>query len=377
VLRSSLINSFYIKTYKGEIMKNTILIILITVFSFSILFMSTGCNTEELEELTKKIEETSAEKQTLEKNLADAEGEAQDLQKKIDQLDQEISSLNEAKNLIAFIVGEDGAPLSRAIVTLDETGEEAIVGDNGTVSWMDLAGDTATLSMDAQGYFPKQESVNLHEGTNGALISMERDPFGLLPSEVCIGGETFLYLEDFQDGMAQGWAEIETKQGGWSVEADPEEEGNIILVASEPTGVQARLSDEGGSLLAFDNAVWRIRTKYTGSGSLSLFLWKLNLENSDINYGIMFGKQTGIGNPLDISKPSQDEWHIIEISTFNGVIEMWVDGKIIASYDETDPLPAGLIGLAFHGDETAGMFYYDDISVCELNAPFKSILGTE
>jgi hypothetical protein len=358
-------------------MKKTIIIILIAVFSLSILFIGTGCNTEELEALASRIEEATTEKQNLEKNLADTEGEVQDLQGKIDQLEQEIAVLKTAKNIIAFIVGEDGAPLSGAKVILTETGEEATVADNGTVSWMDAAGDTATLSINAQGYFPKEESVTLREGSNGILISMQRDPFGLLPSEMCMEGETLLYLEDFQDGMAQGWAEIEAKQGGWSVEADPEKDGNILLVASEPTGMQARLSDESGSSPTFDNAVWRIRTKYTGSGSLSLFLWKLNLGNSDINYGIMFGQKTGIGGPLDIPKPSPDEWHIIEISTFNGVIEMWVDGKIIASYDETDPLPAGLIGLAFHGDETAGMFYYDDISVCELSAPFKSIFESE
>ena len=88
-------------------MKKIILIIFISVFSLSIVFMGTGCNTAELEELTKKIE--------------DKENEAQELQDKTNKLEAELTSLKAAKNLIAFIVGEDGAPLSVATVTLDLT----------------------------------------------------------------------------------------------------------------------------------------------------------------------------------------------------------------------------------------------------------------
>ncbi len=355
-------------------MKKLLILLLTIIFITSMVLMATGCNTAQIEELTNTIEEATTEKGDLEKSLADVESEALGLQEKVNGLEQDIDALKSARNLIAFIAGEDGKPLAGAKINLPEMNEEIIAGEDGVISLLDLPGDTVNFLAYAQGYLLKEESATLEQGLNGVLLSMERDPFGLLPSEVCMEGETLLYLEDFQDGMAQGWPEIEDKQDGWAVEADPDEEGNILLAAVEPTGVQMVMSDV--SVEAFDNSVWRIRTKYTGS-SLSLFLWKLNLENSDINHGIMFGKQTGIGGGMDMSAPSPEKWHIVEISTYNGVIELWIDGKKIASRDDIEPLPAGTIGLAFHGDETAGKFYYDEISVCNLSAPFKSIFESE
>jgi hypothetical protein len=340
------------------------------------LFVVTGCNSAELESLSKKIEETETAKGALEEDLLNSNSEIEGLQNQLNQLEEDINSLKTAYHLIAFIVGADGKPLQGAKIMLPDTEEEFIANEDGALSLANIPNESIKLSAYAQGYYPKEESVTLKQGLNGVLISMDRDPFGLLPSEVCMEGETLLYLEDFQDGMAQGWPEIEAKQGGWVVEADPTEEGNILLVASEPTGAQVRFQDENNPTQVFDNAVWRIKTKYTGS-SLSLFLWKLNIENSDINHGIMFGKNNGIGRPLDMSVPAPEKWHIVEISTFNGKIELWIDGKMIDSYDVEEPISAGTIGLAFHGDENAGIFYYDNISVCELSAPFKSIFTSE
>ena len=75
---------------------------------------------------------------------------------------------------------------------------------------------------------------------------------------------------------------------------------------------------------------------------------------------------------------SANKWYIFEISTFEGTTQVWIDGTKVLSYDDPNPLPEGYIGLEPHfwqGNEAT--FYYDNFSVCELSAPFKSIFETE
>jgi hypothetical protein len=386
--------NYFILSKKGGKMRKTIHIILIMVFSLSILFIGTGCNTAELEDLTKKIEEVTTEIEGTTAKLQGKENEVQDLQGKLSQLESELSALKAAKNLIAFIVGEDGAPLSGAKVIHTETGEEAAVGDSGTVSWMNLADDSASLSVNAQGYFPKEESIALQEGTNGVLISMQRDPFGLLPSEAFIEGETLLYLEDFQDGMAQGWPEIENGEQGYNVGPEPGEEGNTIisLTGKAIDGGEIRLSSYLEDHI-FGNSVWRIKVKYTGKVG-GMLNWQKTVPQ-DKRYFSNFGPHFAENVPIHLvryeqpgpghvnvdksgTRLSANLWYTFEVSVFEGLTEVWVDGQKIVSYDDPEPLPEGTIGLecGFWSD-SEGTFYYDDLSVSELSAPFVSIFGVE
>ena len=353
-------------------MKKTILIILIAIFSISIVFMGTGCNTAELEEL-KKI-------------ITDAEGEAQDLQDQIDQLESELSALKAVKNLIVFVVGEDGYPLSGAKVILSETEEELEASEDGAISLMNLTGDTASFSVYAQGYLPKEESAALKQGLNGILVSMERDPFGLLPSEACMKGEALLYIEDFQDSMAQGYPEIEASQGGWAVEADPETKGNFLISATGPEGVLTRLTDKDGSFYIFDNAVLRVSVKYTGNGQPGFwwmqdpevfdnsYIYILDGSGSNLQRHTLEGPENVAGGELPLPP---DKWYNLEISTFEGLTEIWIDGRKIHSYNDPNPFPGGTLGLKSYFGEAGGTAYYDNISVCELSAPFTSIFSAE
>jgi hypothetical protein len=370
-------------------MRKTIHIILIMVFSLSVLFIGTGCNTAELEDLTKKIEEVTSEIESTTATLQEKENEVRELQGNLDQLEAELSALKAAKNLMVFLVGEDGAPLTGASVILSETGEEIVAGDDGTLNWMDLAGDTATLSMDAQGYFPKEESVSLQEGTTGVLISMERDLNELLPSEACAEGETLVYIEDFQDGMAQGWPEVEAGEEGYLVGPDPDEENNLVMsitgntINGESVDLSTHLKDQ-----TFDNSVWRFKVKYSGKMDIKLNTQADMMDGSryftDFNFGSTIGlsKIPDGGEEIKIDKSgksiSANRWYTFEVSKYEGVIEVWIDGQKIFSYDDPEPLPEGYISInnTFHW-EGGGASYYNDMSVCELSAPFVSIFGAE
>jgi hypothetical protein len=75
---------------------------------------------------------------------------------------------------------------------------------------------------------------------------------------------------------------------------------------------------------------------------------------------------------------AQDRWYFFELSTYQGVTELWVDGGRLTSYTDPQPLPGGTIGLETHMFENAEtVFYFDDIVVCELSAPFESSYTSE
>ena len=55
------------------------------------------------------------------------------------------------------------------------------------------------------GVFQGRAVVQPKSWSNEIVLKLERDPFGLLPSDACGAGESLLYVDDFQDGEAQGW----------------------------------------------------------------------------------------------------------------------------------------------------------------------------
>jgi hypothetical protein len=65
-------------------------------------------------------------------------------------------------------------------------------------------------------------------------------------------------------------------------------------------------------------------------------------------------------------------WHQIEISTFEGRFELWVDGVPWVQYDDPEPLPEGrlVIGVGMqHTPDVTEKVFFDDMSVCELTSP--------
>ena len=202
----------------------------------------------------------------------------------------------------------------------------------------------------------------------------------------CASNETLLYIEDFQDGIAQGWGNITAAvdfdaPNGWAI--IPDENGNMILTASDAKG----FADDTLQDYTFDNAVWRIKVKVTGRDTDMFLNWRQagNAEG-DWRYIVQLGGDVMIDlsrlqNPepghfsvgMTSAQMKQDQWYQFELGTYDGVTELWVDGRQLATYTDPQPLPGGSIGLEVHLFENAeSVFYFDDISVCELSAPFES-----
>jgi hypothetical protein len=142
----------------------------------------------------------------------------------------------------------------------------------------------------------------------------------------------------------------------------------------------------------FNDAVWRVRFFVEGRRAIS-FNWQHNF-NFDIDgehiddgrYQIVVDTD-GIGVQrltlpvLNIGVArgkgaSAGAWHNIEISTYQGDTQVWLDGKRMAGYTDPKPLPGGGIGLeliSFDSSKPDTIIYFDNISVCGLSAPFTSM----
>ena len=289
-------------------------------------------------------------------------------------------------DLTLKIEDADGNPISLASVEIGEAqpgAETTLSADaSGMVVFNDLPGGAVTFKTTAPGYQPTEQSAILEKGEPAEIaVALDLDPFGLLPSKACGPDEKPLYIEDFQDGAAQGWANIQAAvelnaQNGWSIA--PDESGNTILTASN----SAAPANDDLQDYQFDNAVWRIKVIVTGSDTDAFLNWKHSFEQGDWRYFIPFGGQQRLGlirftsgDGVQVAQTGASlgikKWNLFEISAFDGVIEAWLNGKKLFSYTDPQPLPPGTIGLEVHlSERVKATFNFDDISVCELNAPF-------
>lgn len=290
-------------------------------------------------------------------------------------------------DLTVLVKGEDDAPVIGATVVLTEIGEvaEKITDDSGQVCWNDLPGKNVTLNITAQGYLPKEISEMINRGDNELNISLERDLHGLFPSDACSQGESLLYIEDFQDGEAKGWPEIEAGALGWKLIPLPGMEEDIVL--RHRANVDAWATLDG---FAFNNAVARVQFMAEGDLPFVIYMpWVIDpyeVEDGTVefaSYQVIFHPDAiqvfRQAEPFP-TKPLLDEqiriargsWHILEISLFNGVLELWVDGVRHLRFTDQNPLPSGTLGFeVWQFQDEKSIVYFDDISVCELSAPFN------
>jgi hypothetical protein len=271
----------------------------------------------------------------------------------------------------------------------DEVGTQ-ITDDVGQAFWYDLPGETINLSISAQGYYPLDISESIERGINQLAVALERDPHGLLPSEACAPGERLLYIEDFQDGEAEGWEEIESRTQGWGIGPHPDTPNNIVLSNDGDQWAWTTLRN-----LAFENAVWRIQF-WTEAERIQTFSW-IHKENYEIENGTVefsgytlrfepksinvFRSAWPLSNPTLVNtnrRMAVRTWHLLEMSTFEGRLEIWIDGSRLVFYEDPDPLPTGTLALVFEDSPgVQSVYHFDDMSVCELTAPFGSLLTPE
>jgi hypothetical protein len=304
-------------------------------------------------------------------------------------------------DLTVSVVDEAGAAMAGASITFPESGNgEAVAADaSGKFSWTNLPGAGVTLNVSAQGYLTAQQTTNLERGRSEISVVLKRDPYGLLPTTACAAGETLLYMEDFQDGTS---FLAHNNDGGSPVPLGQaaDEAGNTILFHDFTTPVGDYSTylnrDTSGGFYEFGDAVWRFRFKQTQETN-----WNMNwqtarptelggITTSDSSYAIGFNTSrhlvvqrsiwdstgqpvTNVGqrileNKVLIVEPNT--WHYLEISTFQGRLQVWMDGVSVVDVVDDMPLPPGGFGFG-RGD--SGIISYDAISVCGLSAPFTSM----
>jgi hypothetical protein len=292
-------------------------------------------------------------------------------------------------DLSVLVEGEEEAPIIGATVLLAEVeGDEGTQNtDNvGQVFWYDLPGETVNLSISAQGYFPRDMTESVERGINQISVTLDRDPHGLLPSEACGPSEHLLYIEDFQDGEAQGWESIKLRVGGWDIGPHPDSQGNTVALNNSDQGAGAELRDGN-----FDGAVWRFQIMTDGKRIKEL-VWRYQdsheFEEGTVDFSaystrveqgrlMIFRSKWPLSNPVLLDSEirlRRGLWHRFEISTFGGRLEVWLNGKRLLAYEDPEPLPSGTIIIGFvEAPGVESVDYIDNIVVCELSEPYTPI----
>ena len=63
----------------------------------------------------------------------------------------------------------------------------------------------------------------------------------------------------------------------------------------------------------------------------------------------------------------------IEISTYQGEIQLWIDGAQMLKWTDQEPVEDGYFTIEHDFWKAGSYAHYDDFSVCGLNAPFVSM----
>jgi hypothetical protein len=292
-------------------------------------------------------------------------------------------------DLTVTVIDEIGAPIAGASIVFPESGDGSPMqaNDQGQYSWKDLPGEAVSLTVSAQGYVNAEQTAAIQHGPNEVKVTLKRDPFGVLPSEVCAPDQKVLYTEDFQDGQAQGWGNISmgvdgNMPNGWTL---IDESGNKTLQhADAPTPSGDELSEH-----IFNNFVWHLKYKVIGKDADMFFTWRLS-HDSDGNtkryaavvsakakpWMVRFFDTPSGGNPMNTAQASvmltENQWYSFDVAYFDGTHQVWMDGKMIMEYKDPQPYPEGTIGFETHLDQSkTTQFLMDDLVVCELTAPYQ------
>ncbi|MBI9043629.1 MAG: hypothetical protein JEZ06_04040 [Anaerolineaceae bacterium] len=283
----------------------------------------------------------------------------------------------------------EGVPIPGAWILLNE--DKVETDEMGMIPLNNLPGETILFSAHGQGYFASEINKTIQRGPNSIEVILERDPFGLLPSGACTENENLLFIEDYQDQAIQGFdelaARIESGAPGIAIEEDPDEAGNWVLVSSslgENSHTTVMNSNE-----VYDNAVLRFWTKNNSNQHYHIG-WKNDTEGKDARYiAFIYAEQSGgrldkfmegvnfTAFNISGSFIGDGNWHLIEISTFDGELQIWIDGVNRGQWLDEKPLGVGQFFLDHDYWTADAISIYNNISVCELTSPFTTTYNTE
>lgn len=281
------------------------------------------------------------------------------------------------RNLSLSVVDEAGAALSN--ITLVVADQSLTSDANGQIVVADLA-ESITVTGAVQGYEPLTQTLALLNGENAATAILIRDPDGILAADACLPNETLIFVEDFEDSMAQAFDNVERGMPGYSIEAT--DANDMVLTMLNP-GYNA-LEYSGAP---FSNSVLRFNMKFTGEDKDGVLLaWHENSDGSSyLSYSLLLNtldgqdvyKQFSVGDAFDSfsmgvqgNKLAVETWHSFEIATRNDTTEITMDGTSLGSFTDTDPILAGGFSIAklfIEDSETAyPAIQFDDFVLCSL-----------
>jgi hypothetical protein len=284
-------------------------------------------------------------------------------------------------NLAVTVVDEEGNPLPQVSGVVPEMGAYAgatqVSDADGKMTWTDLPGGPVTVVLSAPGYEALEEGLELQVGENAHTLTVIRDPNGLTLAQACLPGETLLHIEDFQDGLGQDWRGIDLGVQGWSVTGDPDNADDLVIAATEGAQwTELTRVPEGG----FNNVIWRFWFRYDGPGE-SHANFRFAPEGGDKRYIVGLRSNQARLDRLaddnhitvrDAGYYTGSAWHLIEVAYFNDDVVVFLDGQQTALWTETNPWVGGTVNLEPYPN-SGSVFYYNNISICELAEAPQSI----
>ena len=251
-----------------------------------------------------------------------------------------------------IVLVEKDIPIEDGIISWSLEGEEMNRLANNFDYETGLA-DTITVT-----YYAEEESNQRAAGTiltHGARVPLA--PTGkLVPASSewptgqtsCLPNEIELFSSDFESGTA-GWDFSD--ETAWSVvQADG---SNALRGAGH---VHAYAGDN------WDEVAWRMRVKLlTGATHLNFH------DSGGLRYLISFSEDgtnitwSDVGMGANVHH-QLNKWHVVEISLFEKVLRIAVDGVLEIEQPDSNPLPPGGIWLEVLPDSEV---FFDDVHICE------------
>lgn len=276
-------------------------------------------------------------------------------------------------DLTVSIVDEQGAPISGAeiLITEEEEGDETFSDESGQVQYFDLPGDSIPLSVTAQGYTSTEEDVAMDRGMNEASVTMVRDPLQLLPSEACQPDQELLYLEDFEDGKAQGWTDL--IRPIWTMEQDPEHGTVLTLNVNTEEHTDARYEHE----LFSGNIVWHMDIR---RGPKYGLLWlRTHLQSGYANIALFTNESFLTAQRQTPEQaihlgaryrqiPDGMVWEHLSIAVYEERIDFYLNDELVLGVNAPEALNTGIISIA--ASASPSPFSFDNLVVCGLEEPY-------
>lgn len=269
--------------------------------------------------------------------------------------------------------GEGGESITYGAYINATEQEEVLMDESGIVELYNLPGPDVEVSITAQGYMPLTETVSLERGKNPITFTMIADPLQVNPANACPQGGRVLYIEDFEDGFAQGWDGVSRPKFSFDV---LETGGKVLTYVADnpdPAGTPILKGQEIG------NFIWKFDT--SNENDLFIHIHEKEGKKYLIRFqpggeGFQIIKQEGPTNVASAYRTfNVFEWVNIAIVFYENSLEVWVNDELYTAFDDADPYPSGTLMINFAAGQ--GAVSLDNMVICELTEPYLPPVAEE